>query len=166
MPQHLAFPKPKTHLVDLPPQVLQRGFWLYVWRVTIGRKRLLYVGRTGDNSSANATSPYQRMGQHLGAIRTQNALRQHLKKLGHEPGDCKKLEFICYGPIHPEVMKGDMAAHLPLRNAVGALEKQLALALAAGKYKVMNKVSWRHDYDPKAWRKVVKAFEPHFPNLR
>lgn len=162
--------RPTTHVVQLPAEMLHRGFWLYVWRVTVDRSQVLYVGRTGDNSSPFAVPPYQRMGQHLGNTKTQNALRQHLKKLGYDPTDCRHFDFICHGPIHPEVT-GDnersdlMARHLPLRNSAGALEKRLAEGLKKAGYRVLNKVSWSHDHDPLLWRSVAKAFRAHFPKL-
>ena len=46
-------------------QVLKRGFWLYVWKISTPRGKCLYVGRTGDSSSPNAASPFNRIGQHL-----------------------------------------------------------------------------------------------------
>ena len=44
---------------------LERGFWLYVWVIDGAGDTLHYVGRTGDSSSSNAQSPFNRMGQHL-----------------------------------------------------------------------------------------------------
>ena len=42
-------------------ELLQRGFWLYVWEVTAADGRTVhYVGRTGDSSSPNAQSPFTR----------------------------------------------------------------------------------------------------------
>ena len=32
-------------------RILERGFWLYVWKVTAPNKTVFYVGRTGDSSS-------------------------------------------------------------------------------------------------------------------
>jgi len=64
--------------------ILQRGFWLYVWEVTPADKApLYYVGRTGDSSSTNAQSPFNRMGQHLGFAKNSNMLRRHLMQ--HPP---------------------------------------------------------------------------------
>lgn len=56
-----------TQVVEFDGAFLQRGFWLYVWRVIAPNStEVLYVGRTGDSSSPNAQSPFNRMGQHLG----------------------------------------------------------------------------------------------------
>ncbi len=76
---------PALHFFTLPAAMLERGFWLYVWRVRVDQKQLLYVGRTGDNSSPFATAPYTRMGQHLGKQKNQNALRRHLEVKGIRP---------------------------------------------------------------------------------
>lgn len=155
----------KTYALELPPGMLRRGFWLYVWRVKVGRTSLLYVGRTGDNSSPFAASPYQRLGQHLSSLKSQNALRRRLAKLGHEPESCSSFEFVCHGPIYPEITTGTMADHMPMRNAIGALEKELAQALKKAGYTVMNEVKWTHSHDTVALKKVVNAFRYHFPRI-
>lgn len=60
-----------VHEIRFEGGILQRGFWLYVWKVTpADQAPLYYVGRTGDSSSTNAQSPFNRMGQHLGFART------------------------------------------------------------------------------------------------
>ena len=70
------------HRLTLPGPMLQRGFWLYVWRVQTPMGERLYVGRTGDSSSPHATAPYTRMGQHLGFSKAQNSLRRLLSEAG------------------------------------------------------------------------------------
>ena len=61
------------HEVRFEGGILQRGFWLYVWEVTpADQAPLYYVGRTGDSSSTNAQSPFNRMGQHLGFAKNSN----------------------------------------------------------------------------------------------
>ena len=57
--------KASTHTLTLPAAMLERGFWLYVWKVETPAGEYLYVGRTGDNSTPYATPPYQRMGPFL-----------------------------------------------------------------------------------------------------
>jgi hypothetical protein len=159
------------HTVSFPGAIVQRGFWLYVWRVATPKGMFHYVGRTGDNPSPKATAPYTRMGQHLGYIKTQNALRKHLKKKGLEPDECERFDLICYGPLFPEVSEPDMdrdglmERHTPIRNVVGALEKALAEALSEAGYEVLNTVKWRHDLDATLWPTVKAAFTQHFPRL-
>ena len=165
--------KTSTWKMTLPGPMLQRGFWLYVWQVETPKGEMLYVGRTGDNSSPHATAPYTRMGQHLGFQKTQNALRKQLNKRGVDPEDCKAFHLISHGPIYPEIEKPDgaerkelMERHVPLRNLVGAMEKALAEELAAAGYDVMNEVKWSHLHDEEVWAAVREAFAEHFPKLR
>ncbi len=164
---------PATHSLTVPGAMLRRGFWLYVWRVeTPGGKEWLYVGRTGDNSSPHATAPYQRMGQHLGSVKTQNALRRHLEKRAVDPAACVAFHLISHGPLYDEVAKADgatraalMAAHTPLRDIVGAMEKALADELAAAGYAVLNTVNCKWPVDAALWLPVRAAFAVHFPRL-
>jgi hypothetical protein len=145
--------------------MLRRGFWLYVWRVeTPDGHQLLYVGRTGDSSSANAAPPFARMGQHLGHAKASNALRRHLEKAGIEAEACKDFELIAHGPLFPEQV--DMARHRGPRDIVAALEKQLQCALAEAGYRVINTVNCRQPLDPELWARVKDAFSVHFERLR
>lgn len=160
------------HTLKLPGPMLWRGFWLYVWQVETPKGEMLYVGRTGDNSSPHATAPYTRMGQHLGFSKNQNALRRHLLGKGIQPEDCAAFNLVAYGPLFREVEKRDglsrsdlMDLHLPIRNTVGALEKVLAEALKTSGYNVLNTVKWKHPYEPDGWEAVREAFGARFPNL-
>lgn len=169
---------PSTYCLTLPGPMLQRGFWLYVWRVEVPGEAepWLYVGRTGDNSSPNAGAPYTRMGQHLGSLKNQNALRKHLIVKGLALEECT-FHLISHGPLHPEVERPEdpaerktrhvelMQMHCPLRNEVGAYERDLALALAAAGYQVLNTVKWKHMGDPARWSQIRAAFAEHFPKL-
>lgn len=155
--------KARTHTLTLPAAMLERGFWLYVWRVETPSGEYLYVGRTGDNSTPYATPPYQRMGQHLGHQKNQNALRKHLESKGIEPERCHAFHLIAHGPLFPQAQ--DMASHLAPRDIVAALEKALAEALTAAGYDVMNTVRCLKPLDAKLFAKVQTAFAPHFPSL-
>ncbi|MGA8005125.1 MAG: hypothetical protein WCA17_03415, partial [Burkholderiales bacterium] len=77
----------KAHQLSFGGAVLERGFWLYVWRVTNGTKRFLYVGRTGDSSSQFAASPFARIGQHLDLRpkASANMLHRHIRSRGLDP---------------------------------------------------------------------------------
>src|SRR5438874_669991 len=93
--------------VSLPPEFLKEGFWLYVWRVKPPRGGdVLYVGRTGDSSSANAAAPYRRFGQHLGHVKASNALRAHLRRRNIEPESCLGFEFLAFGPLFAACASG------------------------------------------------------------
>jgi hypothetical protein len=111
------------------------------------------------------------MGQHLGTVKTQNALRSHLEKREIDILACS-FELIAHGPIYPEVAdlpgasRTDlMKEHLPIRNLVGAMEKALAEELREAGYTVLNQVKWSHRHDPAVWGLVRAAFAEKFPRL-
>lgn len=163
-----------TCTMTLPGAMVQRGFWLYVWRVETPDGDLLYVGRTGDNSSPHAVAPYTRMGQHLGFQKNQNALRKYLEGEGIKPEECSALHLIAHGPIYPQI-EGDkstkaarkalMPAHDVPRKAVAAMEKALAVDLKAAGYAVMNPVHCGATLDTVAYAPIRAAFAEHFPKL-
>lgn len=117
-------------------RILNRGFWLYVIDIHSADDRYLYVGRTGDSSSANATSPFVRIGQHLDLRPNAkgNALLRNLRSVGLDPCLCT-MEMIAVGPIFPE--ERDFSAHRLVRDRVAALECGLAHALRESGYKVL-----------------------------
>jgi hypothetical protein len=169
-----------TYTLTLPGPMLHRGFWLYVWRVvTPNGQELLYVGRTGDTSSPNASPAYIRLGQHLGYAKTQNALRRHLTGRGISPEECSEFDLVAHGPIHPEVAKPAdyhhndkavnadlMKVHKPVRDIVGAMEKRLAEDLSTAGYEVMNKVHWKPTITEAEWLPIRDAFAETFPKLK
>lgn len=164
--------RPTTHILTLPGPMLRRGLWPYVWRVETPGGEFLYVGRTGDNSSPHATAPYTRMGQHLGSVATQNALRKYLEKLAVPMEHCT-FHHVSHGPLYNEVPKSDgatrealMAAHKPLRDIVGAMEKALAEDLNATGYAVLNPVHCKWPLDPALYAPVRSAFAECFAGLR
>lgn len=150
-----------TYTLQFDGLMTQRGFWLYVWRITTPDKgELLYVGRTGDSSSPNASSPFARMGQHLGTNKNANAIRRLLEKRCVKPESCTTFKMVAYGPLFHETK--DMTAHRPLRDKVAALEATLADALKSGGYEVLNTVNSRTEIDRALWEKVHQAFSIHF----
>lgn len=166
-----------THCLTLPGPMLRRGFWLYVWRVEDSTgQEWLYVGRTGDNSSPNASDPFTRVARHLGENGAANMLRRHLKERGVPLHTCHH-HLTFHGPIHPEVERPDcpdqrknrrnelMGHHRPLRDEVGAYERDLAAALADAGYSVLNTVKCKWEGKPERWQEIRAAFAEHFPNL-
>lgn len=162
------------HRFSLPGPMLQRGFWLYVWRVQAPQGPLYYVGRTGDSSSPHATAPYTRMGQHLGFSKNQNALRRHLASRGLAPEDCAAFDLIAHGPIYAQVDHDGsdrdtlMERHKPLRDQVGAMEKLLCDGLKAAGYDVLNTVNCKWVLTPEGiekWQIAKEAFRQDFPAL-
>lgn len=152
-----------THELRFDGAVLARGFWLYVWEIgTPGGAMLYYVGRTGDSSSANAQSPFNRMGQHLGFNEHGNVLRRHLTGRGLEPERCS-FRLVAHGPIFTETDDGP--GHVAYRDLTAAFEKALADAMARAGYAVINTVACKKQLDKSAFAKVKSAFAEHFPKL-
>jgi len=143
--------------------VLRRGFWLYAWEVTTPEgDSLVYVGRTGDNSSPNAQSPFNRMGQHLGFAAASSMLRTHLTNRGIDPIDCT-FRMVSHGPILEEV--DNMEDHKVRRDQVAAMERDLAADLANAGYTVLNKVRSHASLDEDAYAEVRAAFAEEFSGL-
>jgi len=151
---------PQTYEVALEGGTLRRGFWLYVWEVTTpDEQKLLYVGRTGDSSSPKASSPFNRMGQHLGSIKASNMLRTHLGKRDVTPEDCGFL-FVAHGPILTEAAGWD--GHVPRRDIVGGLEQKLEQELRQAGWDVMNTVAGSFELDEQLWADTRPAFAERF----
>jgi hypothetical protein len=156
--------RPTTRALTFGGELLQRGFWLYVWKVTTPEQaHLYYVGRTGDSSSSNAQSPFNRMGQHLGFNDKSNVLRRQLVSKGVAPESCS-FALVTHGPILAE-SKGE-AQHRNRRDTVAALEKGLADAMSDVGYEVMNTVHCRKPIDAELFAEVHAAFAAHFPALQ
>ena len=83
--------------------VLRRGFWLYVWRIEGNSQHYVYVGRTGDNSSPYAQSPFNRIGHHLNPSPKAkgNAMGRQLTRAGVVQETCA-FEMVAIGPVFPE----------------------------------------------------------------
>lgn len=151
-------------LIEFRGGILKRGFWLYVWEITApSGEHVHYVGRTGDNSSINAQSPFARMGQHLGYADTSCMLRKHLKKRTIEPNQCH-LRLIAQGPMHEEV--AEQYEHYRRRDHVAAMERELADAMVKVGYDVLNTVRSKATLDRAAFAIVLEAFAEHLPKLR
>ncbi len=150
--------------MEFSGKLLKRGFWLYVWDIK-GNSRHLYVGRTGDSSSANASSPFRRIGQHLDTRLNAkgNALGRQLRSAGIEPESCT-FEMTAIGPIFAE--QASMLDHEPLRDKTAALEKALALELRRRGYSVLGTHSSRTDADPALFQQVLGKLDSTYPGRR
>lgn len=145
--------------------ILLRGFWLYVWEITPPEGgALYYVGRTGDSSSTNAQSPFNRMGQHLGFARNSNMLRRHLGEHGVEPERCV-FRLVALGPLEEESKAESRDEHDDRRDRVATMEKALAETLTAVGCRVMNRVVSRKPLDGARFVAVRAAFATAFPHL-
>jgi hypothetical protein len=151
------------HEITFNGGLLQRGFWLYVWEVTTQHDtHLYYVGRTGDSSSVNAQSPFNRMGQHLGLNDRANPLRRYLQAEDVSPEKCS-FRLVSCGPILQEA--ATLVEHQQRRDRIGAMEKALAAAMISAGYRVMNTVNCRFKVDEAMFASVYHAFACHFKKL-
>jgi hypothetical protein len=113
------------YTTEFSGKILERGFWLYVWRIQSPVKLVWYVGRTGDNSSPNASSPFGRLSQHLDlrTSATANMLARNLLRVGIEPEQCH-FRLLTIGPLFPE--QNTFEEHLPFRDSTALIEAELA----------------------------------------
>jgi hypothetical protein len=155
---------PKTHELTFTGSLLERGFWLYVWEITTPENNHLhYVGRTGDSSSSNAQSPFNRMGQHLGSNPLESMLRNHLKNRDLLAEKCH-FRLIAHGPILNQAANRE--EHIASRDIIAGLEKALGEALIKSGYDVLNTVKCRKPLNKTLWDEVRGAFAQHFPALK
>ena len=143
--------------------LLNRGFWLYVWEITSPAGRFLYVGRTGDSSSANAASPFNRIGQHLDfrSHAKGNSLTKRLRQVGVEPSECR-FEMVAVGPLFPE--QDDFESHKPVRDTVYALESALAMRLKERGYRVIGTHGCRSVPDGELYERLLDWVDTTFPH--
>lgn len=154
---------PSIYTLDFSGNLLQRGFWLYVWEITTPNHELIYyVGRTGDSSSCNAQSPFNRMGQHLGFNVKSKVLRRRLVSKGVDPETCI-FRLIAHGPILKEA--STLEKHRQPRDTIAALESALAVALNEVGYAVINTINCRASLDHKLFESVLTSFETELPRL-
>ncbi len=155
----------KLHRLSFSPDLLRRGFWLYVWIISLRTgPNVYYVGRTGDSSSLKAQSPFSRVSGHLGPNKDTSALRRHLARHGIQFDACDQLELVAVGPLFAETAVE--SEHRDRRDRTAALERDLCNGLKKAGYHVLNEVSSRMESDPEAWAAVRAAFADRFPNLR
>jgi hypothetical protein len=154
------------HRFELPSALLERGFWLYVWKVQQGHntRPLFYVGMTGDTGSYSAQSPLNRVSGHLGSNEHANALRQYAVKKGVNLDSCWKIELAAYGPISTvPVITDDLSRDLyrAERRKVAALEKALWLALSESGHAMLNECpKCTSGHDRERLTIIRKAFAP------
>ena len=153
----------QSYIVSFDGHLLNRGFWLYVWHVRAPKREVWYVGRTGDNPSANAGSPFGRLGQHLDLRPTASAnmLVRNLRKCGMDASKCT-FRLLSIGPLFPE--QATLKKHRPLRDKTALLEAELAEFVRSTGRTVIGKHPRRGAFDKQLWaqakRKVKRFFHP------
>jgi hypothetical protein len=142
--------------------LLNRGFWLYVWEIKGPTSHHVYVGRTGDSSSPHASSPFKRIGQHLDPAPNAkgNALRRHLERTGVNFNQCS-FEMIAIGPIWQEKITFD--AHRPIRDRMAALERAIADELRNRGYVVLGTHPRRGNPDAALLDEIWTLLNPRLP---
>lgn len=152
-----------TCRIEFSGKLLKRGFWLYVWDIKQDTTHHLYVGRTGDDASPNASSPFRRIGQHLDTRLNSksNALHRHLERAGVDPETCT-FEMTAIGPIFEE--QETMPQHKPFRDKTAALERALADELKRRGYKVLGSHPPPREADPSLLEEVISKLRDSFPS--
>jgi len=142
--------------------VLRRGFWLYVWKIKQEDDVYVYIGRTGDSSSPNASSPFVRISQHLDfrPNAKANSMGKHLCHRRIRPDACS-FEMLAIGPLFREAR--DMGSHRPRRDKVGAAEKVLAQLIRERGYCVLGRHSSRTEPSRTIVRRIEALVDAEFP---
>ena len=119
-------------------ELLKRGFWLYVWKILFNGEIFIYVGRTGNSSSTNAASPFNRVSQHLDFRETArgNTLARRLKEVDIDP-DSSNFRMIALGPIFQEQKSVDK--HMRYKDQMATLEYEIAYYLKWQGFEVLGK---------------------------
>jgi hypothetical protein len=153
----------ETCRMEFTGKLLKRGFWLYIWDIREDRSRHLYVGRTGDTSSANASSPFRRIGQHLETKLNAkgNALHKQLAAQGIDPESCT-FEMLAIGPIFKE--QTNMADHIPIRDKIAALERALADELTQRGYNILGTHPRKGEPDEELLGQLIPKLDIVFPS--
>jgi hypothetical protein len=116
--------------------LLERGFWLYLWEIEAHKRRLFYVGRTGDSSSAHAASPFSRTSRHFDfkANAKSNSITKLLREIGVNPSSCS-YRMVAFGPLFSE--QATFQHHVEYRDKLAGLEGELARSLKEKGYNVL-----------------------------
>ena len=145
----------KLHETEFGGGLLERGFWLYVWRISQEKKVALYVGRTGDSSSRFAASPFSRLGQHLDVRPTANAntLLRNIRAASFDPLKCH-FKLLSVGPLFPE--QDTLEDHRRYRDIIAPLETALADHLKSQGHTVLGTHPIPRPYDVKLFKKILR----------
>ncbi len=145
----------KSYELSFTGKILERGFWIYVWRIRQGKQTVWYVGRTGDSSSPNAASPFGRLIQHLDLRPSAQAsmLANNLRNAGFEPERCE-YKLLSLGPLFEE--QASFEEHKPYRDIVALLEAELAYNIGQHDLEVLGSHPKRGSYDKKLFNGILK----------
>lgn len=152
----------QSYSMTFDGHLLNRGFWLYVWDIKGPLSHHVYIGRTGDSSSAHASSPFKRIGQHLDLSPNAkgNALGKQLRRAGVKCEECT-FEMVAVGPIFPE--QATFKEHVPVRNQMAALERALADKLCERGYVVLGTHPRAGSPDQSLLQQIQTLLDSKFP---
>ena len=121
---------------------------------------------TGSAASrgANAQSPFNRMGQHLGFADNSNMVRRYLRQNGVVPGQCA-FRLVGVGPIEKETRGRGRREHDRRRDVVAAMGRRSPNSFASSGLNVMNPVKSRKPLDEARFAQVRAAFAGALPQL-
>lgn len=147
----------QLHKLGFSGAILERGFWIYSWRIKCGAREVFYVGRTGDSSSHNAASPFSRLSKHLDMRpkATANMLLRHVKNLGLDPLACT-FELLAFGPLFPE--QPTVELHQQYRDRVASFETALADFLRCTGREVVGSHGAKGDVDHILYAEIERVF--------
>jgi hypothetical protein len=153
----------QSYMMKFDGHLLNRGFWLYVWEIKGPNSHHVYVGRTGDSSSAHASSPFKRIGQHLdpGPNAKGNALIKQLIRAGVNYSACS-FEMVAIRPIWPE--QDDFDAHKPIRDQMAAFERAVADDLKNRGYNVLGAHPRPGNVNEATLQEIRQLLDPKFPD--
>ncbi len=154
-----------SYTMKFDGRLLDRGFWLYMCEVKGENSHHVYVGRTGDSSSPNASSPFKRIGQHLDTSpgAKGNALGKRLRGAGVRYEECT-FEMVAVGPIFPE--QATLEDHVPFRNTMAALERAVADELRKRGYVVVGNHPRVQAPDQSLLEGIRPLLDSKFPVIR
>jgi|GEM_PF-4335312 len=140
-------------------KIVQRGFWIYIWKIAHKGRLYFYVGRTGDSSSVNAASPMSRMSAHFGRNVVANALKRNLKEQAVELHECT-FECFCFGPLMEE--KENWSDHVVARDILATIEANIARYLKKKHFNVLGVHHGKHidTEEVRRWtREIIEDLE-------
>ncbi len=116
--------------VNIDGRLLERGYWLYVWKIETPEGVLVHVGHTGDSVNAGAGTVVARLGAVLDTREQArgNSLARLVAGRGLEPLACT-YRLLALGPFQPE--SESMHEHRPRRVEMQERAAGLCAALEA-----------------------------------
>jgi len=145
----------KSFQMAFDGQILKRGFWLYILEIRHKNQKYLYIGRTGDSSSPNASSPFNRIGQHLDTRPNAkgNSLSRRLQESNINPQN-SRFRMLSIGPLFPE--QETFEDHKPLRDKMATIEHEIAQYLRENNFNVLGIHHKADEVDKKTINKIKK----------